>query len=191
MQKDERDLLEVLKAELEFLNSGGYGRLAKGSWKPAFIFEDSPACLNHDYEVNPTSCGDCVLMRLAPPEFRSDRFPCRRIPLNPAGETLDSLYRYGDEHEIEETVRKWLQTTVNQLEEQRRVPVRDRGENSALNGTCQVLGCTALRENLNPQCANPACPVAFDWRKGGKFFRFRIDPRAATRSGATASAPTA
>ena len=28
-------------------------------------------------------------------------------------------------------------------------------------------------QNANPKCANPACPTAFDWMNGGKFFRFR------------------
>ncbi len=169
MQKDERDLLDVLKAELEFLNSGGYARMLGGSWRPVFIFEDSPACMNHDYEVNPASCGDCALMQLVPPEFRTDRFPCRHIPLNAVGETLDSLYRYGDEHEIEETVRKWLQATIARLEEQKRTLLPHDGEQPSLGDGGQKG--TALHENA--KCANPACPVSFDWRKGGKFFRFR------------------
>ncbi len=37
MQKDERDLLEVLKFELEFLEKGGYGRSPKMSWRPQYI----------------------------------------------------------------------------------------------------------------------------------------------------------
>src|SRR4029077_4060940 len=27
--------------------------------------------------------------------------------------------------------------------------------------------------SLHPKCANPACPTAFRWLAGGKFFRFR------------------
>ena len=34
MQKDERDLLEVLKFELEFLEDGGYGRSPRTPWRP-------------------------------------------------------------------------------------------------------------------------------------------------------------
>lgn len=30
--------------------------------------------------------------------------------------------------------------------------------------------------NLQPKCANPACPTAFEYLRGGKFFRFRRDP---------------
>jgi hypothetical protein len=35
--KDERDVLEVLKSELEYLENGGYSK--RGSWGPGFIFE--------------------------------------------------------------------------------------------------------------------------------------------------------
>ncbi len=168
MQRDERDLLEVLKAELEFLNSGGYARVPDSGWRPVYIFEDSPACMNHDYEVNPGSCGDCVLLQLVPPEFRADKHPCRHIRLNSAGETLDFLYRYGEEHEIEEKVRAWLQATITKLEDHRNAALQDSG----LSGLGEASGRgTALHENA--KCANPACPVTFDWRKGGKFFRFR------------------
>jgi len=41
MQKDERDLLEVLKFELKFLEQGGYGRSPRTPWRPQYIFEDS------------------------------------------------------------------------------------------------------------------------------------------------------
>lgn len=169
MQRDERDLLEVLKSELEFLNSGGYARVPGSGWRPVYIFEDSPACMNHDYEVNPGSCGDCVLLQLVPPEFRASKHPCRHIPLNAAGETLDSLYRYGDEHEIEETVRTWLEATISRLEDHRKAALHDRMTPFAEAGGKG----TPLHENA--KCANPACPVAFDWRKGGRFFRFRQD----------------
>lgn len=173
MCKEERDLLKVLKAELEFLNNGLYARFAEASWRPVYVFEDSCACVNHDYKVGSASCGDCVLAQLVPPDFRSARFPCQHIPLNAAGETLDSLYRYGDEREIEETVRSWLQATIAELEEQRKIPTLSHGNHPSLNERPQ--GGTALQENA--KCANPACPVLFDWHKGGKlggkFFRFQ------------------
>jgi hypothetical protein len=114
MQKGERDLLEVLKFELQFLEKGGYGRSPRESWRPVYIFEDSPTCMNYDCKQDPQPCSDCVLMQLVPPEFRFGKISCRQIPLNPAGETLDSLYRYGDDHQIEETLRNWLVATIDQ-----------------------------------------------------------------------------
>jgi hypothetical protein len=38
MAKAKRDLLEVLRLELEFLRNGGYRQAS--SWRPKFIFED-------------------------------------------------------------------------------------------------------------------------------------------------------
>jgi len=64
-------------------------------------------------------CGDCVLIQLVPPEFRSAEIPCRHIPLDKSGETMDSLYRYGDQGEIEEVFGNWLRATIQRLEEER------------------------------------------------------------------------
>jgi hypothetical protein len=33
-------------------------------------------------------------------------------------------------------------------------------------------------QGLHPKCANPTCPVAFDWFGGGRFFRFKSDSAA-------------
>ena len=38
MHKDERDLLDVLKFELAFLEKGGYGRSPREPWRPRYIF---------------------------------------------------------------------------------------------------------------------------------------------------------
>jgi hypothetical protein len=35
---------------------------------------------------------------------------------------------------------------------------------------------TPLYHHERPKCANPACPSAFHWLQGGKFFRFRSEP---------------
>ncbi len=170
MQKDERDLLDVLKFELNFMEKGGYGRSPRESWRPVFVFEDSPTCMNYDCKDNPAPCSDCVLMQLVPPELRVGKIPCRQIVLNAAGETLDSLYRWGDQHDIEETLRNWLVATIAQLEMRRKDPRPVGGETLPAGGDA-VKG-TALHQNLHPKCANPACLTAFHWLEGGKFFRF-------------------
>lgn len=181
MQKADGDLLGVLKGELEFLENGGYIRAREVSWKPVLIFEDSPICMNHDYQDSRDSCSDCPLMQLVPTEFRSAKFPCRYIPLNAARETLDSLYRYADDHETEETVRRWLQATIAELQERRSDP-NGHSEHHAPCG--EVRMGTPLVQKA--KCANPVCPVLFDWRKGGKlggkFFRFREPPKPPTQN---------
>ena len=67
MPKDERDLLEVLRFELDFLEQGGYGRSPRTPWKPQYIFEDSLTCMNYESKESPGRCSDCVLMHLVPP----------------------------------------------------------------------------------------------------------------------------
>jgi hypothetical protein len=173
MHKDERDLLEVLKFELQFLEKGGYGRSPRESWRPVYIFEDSPTCMNYDRKESPQPCSDCALMQLVPSQLRFGKVPCRQIPLNSAGETLDSLYRYGDDHEIEETLRNWLVATIDQLEERRRVPRP--GESGPSSASGEGAKGTPLQQGMSPKCSNPACFTAFNWLGGGKFFRFRPD----------------
>lgn len=187
MQKDERDLLEVLKFELEFLQNGGYGRSPGTSWRPQYIFEDSPSCINYDSKENAHPCSECILMHLVPPECHSEKVPCRHIPFNVAGETLDSLYRYSDQHEIEETVGNWLRATIQRLEEERAAaPQPDRKQPTP--GSDALRG-TPLYQKQHPKCASPACSTAFHWTGGGKFFRFRPDPVSPSRSDSAVDAP--
>lgn len=109
---EKRRLVEVLKAELEFLNRGGY---RKASWRPQFIFEDSPSCLNYGRE-HKQPCSDCVLMQLVPPEKRKETIPCRYIVLNEQGDTVDFLYRSGTQEELESALRTWLTQEIAKLE---------------------------------------------------------------------------
>jgi hypothetical protein len=186
MQKDERDLLEVLKFELKFLEDGGYGRSPSTRWRPQLIFEDSPTCMNfNSQEQGP--CSDCVLMQLVPPEFRSAEIPCRHIPFDKSGETLDSLYRYGEQHEIEEVFGNWLRATIQRLEEERVAAKRPPSKQPAPTGG--ALRGTPLYQKRHPKCANPVCPTAFHWTGGGKFFRFRPDPVSASGINPTVDSP--
>ena len=116
MTGDPRDLLNVLKAELEFLEKGGYRHTARAAWRPQFIFQDSPTCLNFDPAQPPKPCSDCVLMQLVPEEQRDRKIACRYIPLNEQGETIDSFYRFGTRDELEVAFGKWLRATIQRLE---------------------------------------------------------------------------
>jgi hypothetical protein len=57
MQKNERNLLEVLKSEREFLEQGGYSRSPRNSWRPHYVFEDSLSCMNYDSKGSPGPWG--------------------------------------------------------------------------------------------------------------------------------------
>ena len=172
MHTDERDLLDVLKFELEFLEKGGYGRSPREAWRPQFIFEDSPTCMNYDCKENPEPCAHCGLMQLVPSEFRSAKIPCRHIPLNEAGESLVTLYRCDNQPEVEDTVAKWLRTIIAELQETRRMAALVSNSDLPAADGAQMQGIPLFQKS-DPKCANPACRVAFRWLGGGKFFRFR------------------
>jgi hypothetical protein len=188
MHRDERDLLEVLKFELEFLEAGGYGRSPKTPWRPLYIFEDSLTCMNYHSKENREPCSECVLMQLVPSEFRLAEIPCRHIPFNASGENLDTLYGYGDQREIEDALGKWLRTTIHRVEAERTAASRDGNNPPALPD--EAIKGTPLYQEQHPKCANPACSTAFHWSEGGKFFRFRPDAVSQNESNSTTDAAT-
>ena len=118
MAHDNRNLVETLKFELNFLKKGGYNPSPRSPWKPQLIFQDSPTCLNYDSKENPQPCSECLLMQFVPPESRDDKVPCRHIVLNEEGLSIDSFYRYGTQSELEDSLRFWLEQTIARLEKQ-------------------------------------------------------------------------
>ena len=119
MTKDKRDLLAVLKDELGFLEKGGYRHTARADWRPQFIFQDSPTCLNFDSTQPSKPCSDCILMQLIPEERQDEEIPCRYIPLTENGETIDSFYCTGTQEELEAAVEQWLKGTITRLEREK------------------------------------------------------------------------
>ena len=176
-------MVDVLKSELEYLRSGAYSE--RESWGPGFIFEDSPTCLNFGHKDNPGPCSGCVLMDFVPPQHRSQKFPCRHIPLDASGQTLDGLYRHCDQAEVEATVSNWLQVAIQRLEREREGHHQEdkRTPPGSLWWRCAQCGQESrgipLYEKFHPKCANPACPTAFHWLAGGRFFRFRPEETSA------------
>jgi hypothetical protein len=119
MTNDDRDTVEVLKAELDFIEKGGYGRSVKSPWLATSIFQDSPTCINFADLERTHPCGECLLIDFVPPESRREVVPCRHIPLNSAGETVDQLELKEDQRGMEEAVRSWVRKTIERLEEQK------------------------------------------------------------------------
>lgn len=113
MKREREKTLEVLKNELKFVENGGY-RIPL-VWRAVLVFEDSPLCPKDPCRA----CLDanCVLVNFVPTECRDEIIPCRHIPLNETGETLNSLYRTATNEEIEQTVESWLLKTIQRLEE--------------------------------------------------------------------------
>lgn len=104
-----RKLLAALKTELRFVEEGGYRKL---TWRLQCIFEDSPTCLNFNDPDHRRPCSECILMPLIPESCRDKNIPCRHIPLNDAGETVASLYRWATQEEMEKYLVSWLKKTI-------------------------------------------------------------------------------
>jgi hypothetical protein len=119
MTRDNRDILEVLKFELSFLEDGGYGRSPRTPWRAPAVFEDSPICPNFCDPARPHACENCLLEQFVPANRRAEDIPCRFIPLTEQGETVEDFYRMGSQKEMEEALARWLRAQIQRIESER------------------------------------------------------------------------
>ena len=119
MAKDDRDILEILKDELAFIEQGGYGRSVRTPWLSKSIFQDSLSCLNYGYPYRAHPCADCRLIDFVGPEDHSQPVPCHFIALDAAGNTLEELELEGNESKAVDAVKKWLQEKISRIEAER------------------------------------------------------------------------
>jgi hypothetical protein len=119
MAHDNRDILEILRFELSFLQDGGYGRSPRTPWRAPAIFEDSPICPNFCNAGRPHPCESCLLEQFVPLDQRKESIPCRFIPLTKEGQTVDDLYRMGSQAEMEDALAKWLRAQIERIERER------------------------------------------------------------------------
>lgn len=116
MARDDRDILDILKFELEFLESGGYGRSVRTPWKESSIFQDSLTCINFGDPARSRPHCECLLMDFVPEDRRSTSIPCHHIPLTEDGKTVGALEQSGPGDDLQEAVKKWLRKTIQQIE---------------------------------------------------------------------------
>lgn len=119
MSNDDRDILELLKEELDFIEKGGYGRSVRTPWKPKSAFQDSLTCVNYGYPNRAHPCNDCHLLDFVSPEHHGKDVPCHFIPLNEGGETIEDLEAEGKEAKLERKVRDWLCARIKEIEAER------------------------------------------------------------------------
>ena len=119
MTEDDRDLLEVLKFELSFLEHGGYGRSVRTPWKPTSLFEDSLTCMNFGDPARAHACRECLLFDFVPESSRNENVPCHHIVLNRKGDTLATLDKGYNQLELEDSLKSWLRNTIQRLERER------------------------------------------------------------------------
>jgi hypothetical protein len=127
MADDDRDVLEVLRFELNFLEQGGYGRSVRTPWKPSSVFQDSLTCLNFGEPNRPHACSECLLYDFVPPQYRKETVPCHHIPLNESGQTLETIDRGYNEQAVQEQLIEWLRNTIARIERERMEAARQAG----------------------------------------------------------------
>ncbi len=122
--KDERDTLEVLKAELDYIEKGGYGRPVRRSWQPPSIFQDSLTCINYGYPYRAHPCRNCLLDNHVPDGLHATPTPCHHIPLDAEGATVEALELEENQALLEEKVKAWLRARINEIEEARDISIQ-------------------------------------------------------------------
>ncbi|HLY60039.1 MAG TPA: hypothetical protein VKV95_04685 [Terriglobia bacterium] len=120
--KDDLDVLELLKGELEFIEKGGHKNPDKAPWLPSSAFQGTPICLNFEEPNRTHPCDECLLMELVPAARRAEKVPCHHIPLTAEGKTLENLGGAKTGAEIDQEVRNWLRRMIATLEGLRGTP---------------------------------------------------------------------
>jgi hypothetical protein len=116
MPKDERDLLELLKMELDFVEKGGYGRSVRTPWKETSPFRDSLTCVNYALPEKAHPCDECHLIDFVPAEKRDELVPCHFIPLTESGDTVEDLETEGNQAKTEEALKHWMRRKIEEIE---------------------------------------------------------------------------
>jgi hypothetical protein len=116
MARSCQKILELLKGELEFLESGGFRHCPRSPWCAPHNFAESSICPSFSELAGPHPCQECWLMQFIAPDLRGEEIPCRFVQLTASGATVDSLCRYNTPAQTEETLRCWLQHRIHELE---------------------------------------------------------------------------
>jgi hypothetical protein len=118
MATDERDILELLRQELAFIQNGGYGRSVRTPQQSKSIFQDSLICLNFADPDRTHPCSECHLLEFVSPPHRTEAVPCHFIPLNSDGETIEDLESQDNQSKLEREVSAWLRAKIAQIEKE-------------------------------------------------------------------------
>ena len=119
MTKDDRDILELLKEELDFIKKGGYGRSVRTPWLPRSAFQDSLTCINYGYPYRAHPCNECHLIDFVPPEHQAETVPCHHIHLTETGKTIEDLECEDNQPTLETAIKTWLRAQISQIEAER------------------------------------------------------------------------
>jgi hypothetical protein len=120
MSQDLREVLQLLRFELNYLEQGGFER------DKALLGTNSPflgtfACINYGDPLRRHACRECGLMQFVPQDKQNEEFPCHFIPLDASGEdasgeTIASLIDKNDQRRLVIALEHWLRSTIARLE---------------------------------------------------------------------------
>lgn len=112
--KSRREIVNLLKQELAFLERGGYAGAIP--WRPVSMFLDSPSCPNRLDVERTTPCAQCWLFQFVPERFHQEMNACHFISLNREGESVHSMSRQYTPAEVEAALKTWLEAEIRHLE---------------------------------------------------------------------------
>jgi hypothetical protein len=115
MSHDLREVLQVLRFELNYLEQGGFerDRTLQGTESPIL---GGFACLNFGDPLRRHACRECGLHQFVPTDRQNEEFPCHYIRLTPSGETVASLIEKHEPQRMVTALKDWLRTTIACLE---------------------------------------------------------------------------
>jgi hypothetical protein len=119
MARDDRDILELLKDELSFIEQGGYGRSVRTPSQPKSTLQDSLTCINYGYPYRAHPCNECHLLDFVSSEHRAKNVPCHFIRLNEAGDTIEDLELEDNQAKLERELKGWLRARISEIEQDR------------------------------------------------------------------------
>jgi hypothetical protein len=115
MPQDLREVLQILRYELNYLEQGGFDR------DRALLGTESPflgtfACINFGDPLRAHACRECLLHQFVPEDKQTEEFPCHHIRLSASGETVAELIEKKDPRRLVIALEHWLRNTIARLE---------------------------------------------------------------------------
>ena len=118
MNFDPHEMIDALKMEIQLIRDGAYNPSVREPRREPRQFRDSVTCLNVGLREKREPCERCFLSLFVPPEHLDKREACHFIPLNEAGDTIDSLSREPDREKRNAMLLAWLNATIARLEKE-------------------------------------------------------------------------
>lgn len=115
MTRNIEEALQLLRYQLNFLEQGGFSRVADQKRAPS-PFRDSMTCLNYGDPLRPHACRECILYQFVPDPARTEDIPCHYIPLDESGRTIASSLREGKTADLNAALQQWLKQAIAKLE---------------------------------------------------------------------------